>query len=128
MTNIDPKDAGTVVDMVVEDQFVGPCQCPQQVVVVRVRHHLRRRADVLEAEGHRVRRAAVDGARPPHQLANQFTTFAASYTLYDATRIERQLAPIFRNHLHVRISTVRALMKSVRLPAVKETTQYEEAL
>ena len=126
--SIDPTDAGTVVDIAVEDLFGGPCQCPKQVVVVRVLRKLRRRVDVLEAEGHRVRLADVNGVRPRHQLASEFVTFAATYSRYEATRITGSLSGAFLERKPVRVSTVRALMKSVRLPEVKETTQFEEVL
>lgn len=128
MSAIDPKDAGTVVDIATEDLFGGPCQCPRQAVVVRVCRLLRRRMDVLEAEGVRVRLVDATGKRPRHPMANEFVTFAAEYTRYEADRITRQLADALRHRRPVRISTVRALMKSVRLPQVKETTQFEEAL
>lgn len=125
---IDPVDAGLVIAIAVEDLFAGPCQCPRQVVVVRVQRQLRRRIDVLEQEGHRVRRQPVTGTRPKHQMANEFVVFASTYSRHEGTRITRTLAQAFRNRLPVRVTTVRALMHSVQLPVVKETTEFEEAL
>lgn len=116
-----------VVDIAIEDVFTGPGQCPQQAIVVRVQRHLRRRVDVLEAEGHRVRQCMIVGRKlPTHRMAHEFVTFASTYSRYEATRIVRTLAIAFREHLQVRVSTVRALMHSVPLPSVKETTQFEE--
>lgn len=112
----------------VEDLFTGPAQCPQQAVVVRLRRLLRRRVDVLEAEGLRVRMLDVTGMRPRHQLANEFVALAATYSRYEATRIVRDLTGAFRTGKPMRVTTVRALMKSVRHPEVKETTQFEESL
>jgi len=132
MSGVDPKDAGTVIDIAVEDLFTGPGQCPRQVIVVRVQHHLLQRMDALP-QGTRVRPQPVVASRgtlraSARPMAAEHVVFAATYTRYEGTRIVRQLAPIFRNRLLVRISTVRALMKSVPLPAVKETVQFEEVL
>jgi hypothetical protein len=125
MTGIDPKDACTVIDISVEDQFAAPGQGPRQVVVVRLLRQLRRRIDLLP-EGTRVRAINFTGPRPRHGMACEFVVLAATYTRYDATRIAAELGTKLRAGQLVRFSVVRALMHSVRLPAVKETTEFEE--
>lgn len=127
MNGIDPKDAGTVIAITVEDQFAALGQGPRQLVVVRMLRQLRRRIDMLP-EGTRVRRADITGKRPAHGMACEYVVFAATYTRYEADRITRQLSPKFRAGEVVRVSVVRALMHSVRLPQVKETTEFEEVL
>lgn len=127
MNGIDPQDACTIVDLVVEDQFRHTTECPQQQIVVRVQRHLRRRLDSLPL-GTRVRTADVIAKRPRHQLAAEFVTFSAVYSRYEAQRIQRDLHRWYVAAQLVRLSTIRALMKSVQLPNVKETTTFEELL
>lgn len=127
MNGIDPIDAGTVVQVGVEDQFRHPTGCAQRYLVVRVQRHLRKRIDALPV-GVKVRAALVIAKRQRHQLAAEFVTFSATYSRYEATRIERDLRRMFETSQLVRVSSIRALMKSVRLPEVRETTDFEELL
>lgn len=129
MDGIDPKDAATIVDITVEDLFAGPGKAQRQAVVVRLQRHLQRRVDVLESEGHRVRlQDVVRVERPRHRMACEFVVFASEYSRYEADRITARVGAWFRARQPVRVTTVRALMHSVRLPAVKETTEFEELL
>lgn len=127
MNSIDPLDACTIVDLVVEDQFRHVTECAHQQIVVRVQRQLRRRVDALPI-GTKVRAVMVIAKRPRHQLAVEFVTFSATYTRYEATRIARDLRRWFGSCKAVRVTTIRALMKSVRIPQVKETTTFEELL
>lgn len=127
MRDIDPQDACTIVDVIVEDQFRPVGVCAHQQIVVRVKRQLHKRVDVLPL-GTKVRAAMVIGRRPRHQLAAEFVTFSAIYSRFEAQRIARDLRRWFETTKIVRVTTIRALMKSVRLPEVKETTTFEELL
>lgn len=126
MNDIDPKDAGRLVSVAEDEHFAGPGEASRCTVVVR----LLKQQPVLEADlppDTRVRPlASIGGARRRTGRVRTYVVYASTYTRYEANRIAARLRQW--DERPVRISTVRALMHSVRLPVVKETFEYEDAL
>lgn len=119
MSDIDPKDAATLLSVIEDDHFAGPGEHGRRTLVVRLKkEQALRPCDV--PFGSRVR--PLYGAT----TVVAYVVFASTYSRYEASRIRRELARF--DGRTCRLTTVRALMHSVRLPEVKETVEYEEAL
>jgi len=129
--SIDPKDAATIVDVVVDDLPRPAAEIARQRVVVRLLKQVRRKRREL-APDVRVRSLTVTGdlrardfpKRPA--LVREYVVYAATFLTYDSRRIVADLRA--RETAIVRVSSVRALMYSVRLPEVKETIEFEEEI
>lgn len=126
--SIDPKDAATVTSVIEDDHFSGPGEAGRRTVVVR----LLKQRPLLAADvphGARVRPLPVLGGDwKRSRWVRVHVVFASTYTRYEASRITADLRRKFESRQTVRLTTIRALMHSVRLPEVKETVEYEEAM
>jgi len=135
--SIDPKDAAVIVDVIADDLPRPAAEVARRRVVVRllkqVRRHRRelapdvrvRSLSLLGEETQPLRARNFFDRRP---LVREYVVYAATFLNYDARRIVPELQAKCDAAAVVRVSSIRALMHSVRIPEVRETIEFEEEI
>lgn len=128
---IDPQDAVTIVEVIADDLPRPASEMARQRVVVRLLKQVRRKRREL-APDVRVRSFAITGAPlrardfESRRQVKEFVVYASTYLLYDSRRIVADLRAKEAAAAVVRMSSIRALMHSVRIPEVHEAREFEE--
>lgn len=108
---IDPKDAGTLISVYTQDFVQG------RNIGVRI----------IKLLPHEFEETTTNDRRQPQIVSvNEFIEFSAFYSMYEAKRIEAELRKISDRRQLIRISSIRALMKSAIRATVNEREFLDE--